>query len=200
MLKGLAVVGLAGMATTSAHAEPLKIALVETLSGGQAVTGKLFQAAIKFGLTKLEKEKPWPDGVVLVVGCSHPGIEAIVAEAAKINPRIHFVAGGFHMVAAPDEPIAKMAASLHDKWHVEWIAPGHCTGEYTFAGLRQAFGDHYRYAGLGTRLMLGADVHARVGGRDADGWAMDGEDYSSYGRLLAVSDDAPASMVARRDE
>jgi 7,8-dihydropterin-6-yl-methyl-4-(beta-D-ribofuranosyl)aminobenzene 5'-phosphate synthase len=31
-----------------------------------------------------------PDGVVLVVGCSHPGIEAIVAEAAKINPHIHW--------------------------------------------------------------------------------------------------------------
>src|SRR5450631_3489950 len=27
-----------------------------------------------------------PDGIVLVVGCSHPGIESIVAEAAKINP------------------------------------------------------------------------------------------------------------------
>ena len=36
-----------------------------------------------------------PDGIVLVVGCSHPGIESIVAEAAKINPRIHFIAGGF---------------------------------------------------------------------------------------------------------
>jgi len=46
VLKSLAFVGLAGMATTGAYAEPLKIALVETLSGGQAVTGKLFQAAI----------------------------------------------------------------------------------------------------------------------------------------------------------
>ena len=36
-----------GVANT-ASAEPLKIALVETLSGGQAVTGKLFQAAIKY--------------------------------------------------------------------------------------------------------------------------------------------------------
>ena len=26
-----------------------------------------------------------PDGIVLLVGCSHPGIEAIVAETAKIN-------------------------------------------------------------------------------------------------------------------
>src|SRR5579862_5749557 len=41
------------------------------------------------------------DGIVLVVGCSHPGIESIVAEAAKINPHIHFIAGGFHLVVAP---------------------------------------------------------------------------------------------------
>jgi 7,8-dihydropterin-6-yl-methyl-4-(beta-D-ribofuranosyl)aminobenzene 5'-phosphate synthase len=40
-----------------------------------------------------------PEGIVLIVGCSHPGIEAIVAEAAAINPRIRFVAGGFHLVA-----------------------------------------------------------------------------------------------------
>ena len=43
-----------------------------------------------------------PDGIVLVVGCSHPGIEAIVAEAAKINPHIHFIAGGMHLVGSPE--------------------------------------------------------------------------------------------------
>src|SRR3954462_6889237 len=32
------------------------------------------------------------DGVVLVVGCSHPGIEKIVEPAAAINPKIHIVA------------------------------------------------------------------------------------------------------------
>ena len=40
VLKGLAFATLTIMATTCAYAEPLKIALVETLSGGQAVTGK----------------------------------------------------------------------------------------------------------------------------------------------------------------
>lgn len=35
-----------------------------------------------------------PDGIVLVVGCSHPGIESIVAEAAKINPHIHCMRPG----------------------------------------------------------------------------------------------------------
>src|SRR6185312_16079986 len=53
-----------------------------------------------------------PDGVVLVVGCSHPGIEAIVAEAVKVNPHIHFLAGGFHMVVAQDPVIEKVANAL----------------------------------------------------------------------------------------
>jgi 7,8-dihydropterin-6-yl-methyl-4-(beta-D-ribofuranosyl)aminobenzene 5'-phosphate synthase len=95
-----------------------------------------------------------PDGIVLLVGCSHPGIEAIVAEAAKINKKIHLVAGGFHLVVAADNDIAKIATSLRDTWNVERIAPGHCTGEPAFAALREAFGKRYVYAGVGTVLRL----------------------------------------------
>jgi len=100
------------------------------------------------------------DGIVLVVGCSHPGIEGIVAEAAKINPHIHFIAGGFHLVAAQDQAIEKIATTLHDTYRVDYIAPGHCTGESTFAALQKTFGDHYVYAGLGTTLDLGARTRA----------------------------------------
>ena len=49
-----------------ASAEPVKIALIETLSGGQSLTGKLVQTAVKYGLVKLEAEKAWPDGIQLV--------------------------------------------------------------------------------------------------------------------------------------
>lgn len=94
------------------------------------------------------------DGVVLVVGCSHPGIEKIVEAAAAINPKIHLIAGGFHLVVAPDDVIAKAVAVLKDSYRVESIAPGHCTGEPTFAALKQAFSDRYLYAGLGTTLPL----------------------------------------------
>jgi len=96
----------------------------------------------------------------LVVACSHPGIESIVAEAAKINPHIHIIAGGFHLVVAQDEAIAKVATALHDTYKVDYIAPGHCTGEPTFAALQKTFGDHYVYAGLGTTLDLGARTRA----------------------------------------
>jgi 7,8-dihydropterin-6-yl-methyl-4-(beta-D-ribofuranosyl)aminobenzene 5'-phosphate synthase len=95
-----------------------------------------------------------PGGVVLIVGCSHPGIEAIVAEAAATNPRIRIVAGGFHLVAAPDAVIDKVVSALHDTYKVERIAPGHCSGEHTFSAIKQIFGDRYRYAGVGTVVEL----------------------------------------------
>jgi 7,8-dihydropterin-6-yl-methyl-4-(beta-D-ribofuranosyl)aminobenzene 5'-phosphate synthase len=128
-----------------------------------------------------------PDGIVLVVGCSHPGIESIVAEAAKINPHIHFIAGGFHLVVAQDPAIEKVATSLHDTYKVDYIAPGHCTGEPTFAALQRTFGDHYLYAGLGTTLNLGANPRAASEPR-ATG-VLDEGDLRTYRTLLAQSDD-----------
>jgi 7,8-dihydropterin-6-yl-methyl-4-(beta-D-ribofuranosyl)aminobenzene 5'-phosphate synthase len=127
------------------------------------------------------------DGLVLVVGCSHPGIENIVAEAAKINPRIHIIAGGFHLVAAQDPVIEKIAATLHDTYKVDYIAPGHCTGEPTFAALEKTFGDHYLYAGLGTTLDLGANPRTAPDRRASS--ALDKSDLRTYRALIVQSDD-----------
>jgi len=93
-----------------------------------------------------------PEGLVIVVGCSHPGIDKIVESATAINPRIHLVTGGFHLVVAGDPDIEKIVTALHDRFKVEYVAPGHCTGEPAFAALKKVFGDHYIYAGLGTTL------------------------------------------------
>ena len=93
-----------------------------------------------------------PQGIVLVVGCSHPGIDKIVQVAAGINPRIRLIAGGFHLVVASDPDIERIVTVLHDDLKVEFVAPGHCTGEPAFAALKKAFGDRYLYAGLGTTL------------------------------------------------
>jgi metal-dependent hydrolase (beta-lactamase superfamily II) len=40
------------------------------------------------------------------------GIDKIVEAAAAINPKIHLIAGGFHLVAAPDDVIAKAVAAV----------------------------------------------------------------------------------------
>lgn len=100
-----------------------------------------------------------PDGIVLVVGCSHPTIEKIVEEAkAATSKPVHLVVGGLHLLPANDAEIHRVASALHDTWHVDWIAPAHCTGEPAFAILRETFGEHYLYAGLGTTLAIGSSM------------------------------------------
>jgi len=69
-----------------------------------------------------------PEGIVLVVGCSHPGIDKIAALAASLNPRIHLVAGGYHLVVAQDPEVEKIVGALRDGLKVAYVAPGHCTG------------------------------------------------------------------------
>lgn len=95
-----------------------------------------------------------PDGLVIVVGCAHPGIDKFAELATTINPHIHFIVGGFHLVTAPDPEVDRIVIALHDRFKVDYIAPGHCTGEPAFAALQKAFGDRYVYAGLGQTLKL----------------------------------------------
>jgi 7,8-dihydropterin-6-yl-methyl-4-(beta-D-ribofuranosyl)aminobenzene 5'-phosphate synthase len=93
-----------------------------------------------------------PHGLVLVAGCSHPGVEEILSAASAVNSHVHMLLGGLHLVKTPDAEIERLASALHDKWKIDRIAPGHCTGEPAFAKLKQVFGDSYLYAGLGSRV------------------------------------------------
>jgi 7,8-dihydropterin-6-yl-methyl-4-(beta-D-ribofuranosyl)aminobenzene 5'-phosphate synthase len=124
--------------------------------------------------------------MVIVVGCSHPGIDKIVAAAAAINPRIHFVAGGFHLVVSSDQEIEKIVATLRDTFKVAFVAPGHCTGEPTFTALKKIFGDRYLYAGLGTTFALGATPRAIAGSGQQTPAALDESDFESYRAALPL--------------
>ncbi len=152
-----------------------------------------------------------PEGMVIVVGCSHPGIDRIVEAAAGINPRIHFIAGGFHRVVAKDPDIDKMVTTLHDVYKVAYLAPGHCTGEVAFTAFNRAFGGNSLYAGLGTVFLVGRTPRPLVLGPDgvsrSPALAMDAADLRSYRTLLAGSDyhhhdhkhhhDHPSALAAR---
>ena len=93
-----------------------------------------------------------PNGLLLVDGCSHAGIEAILEAAGAIDPRTEVVFGGMHLVTTPVEEIDVLVENLKMKWHVQRIAPGHCTGEPGFARFKKAYGENYLYAGLGTKI------------------------------------------------
>ena len=140
-------------------------------------------------LRELSLAMDTPDGIVVVVGCSHPGIEKIVQAAAAINPRILFIAGGFHLVVARDAEIAGIVAMLRDTFKVGYVAPGHCTGEPTFTALKSAFGERYLYADLGSTFAIDATPRILAdAGRDGPA-SMDGRDISSYRTLLGSRND-----------
>jgi 7,8-dihydropterin-6-yl-methyl-4-(beta-D-ribofuranosyl)aminobenzene 5'-phosphate synthase len=93
-----------------------------------------------------------PLGMVLVVGCSHAGVEEILTAATSTNSHIYMLLGGLHLVKTPDAEIHRIVVALHDRWRIDRVAPGHCTGEPAFAKLKQTFGPSYLYAGLGSHV------------------------------------------------
>jgi 7,8-dihydropterin-6-yl-methyl-4-(beta-D-ribofuranosyl)aminobenzene 5'-phosphate synthase len=95
-----------------------------------------------------------PSGLAVVVGCSHPGVEKILEEAAKIDTDLYTVTGGFHLVLTPREEVKRVADLLRDGLRVERVAPGHCTSELGFAMFRESFGERFDPAGVGAVIPL----------------------------------------------
>jgi len=93
-------------------------------------------------------------GLILVVGCSHPGIENILAATRAIEERVHCIFGGLHLVLTKEPEIQRVAKALRDEWRVDRIAPGHCTGEPAFLALSKEFEGKYVFAGLGDTIDL----------------------------------------------
>ena len=93
-------------------------------------------------------------GLVLVVGCSHTGIEKIIETASQIDSRIYSVIGGFHLVDVADDEVSRMASSFLDKWKIQRMAPGHCTGQFALSEIMSVYGPKFDRAGLGSLVQL----------------------------------------------
>lgn len=91
-------------------------------------------------------------GLILVDGCSHSGIEEILRAAGAVDPRTHIVIGGLHLVQTPVPDIDRLVDVLKNKWKLDLIAPGHCTGEPAFLRLQKTFGEGYLFAGVGASV------------------------------------------------
>jgi len=89
-------------------------------------------------------------GLVILVGCSHPGVVDIVKQAvgdAGLNP--YMVIGGLHMSGAPYSEVVDVVTQLI-KAGVRKIYPLHCSGD----GIREYVAEHYAdiYGGGGAGL------------------------------------------------
>jgi 7,8-dihydropterin-6-yl-methyl-4-(beta-D-ribofuranosyl)aminobenzene 5'-phosphate synthase len=94
-------------------------------------------------------------GEVLIVGCSHSGVDRIVKETKVVVKRdVDLVMGGFHLFPFDEETIRALARTLKDDLGVRRVAPAHCTGHIAFRVLKETFGQECLYAGLGTDVVF----------------------------------------------
>jgi 7,8-dihydropterin-6-yl-methyl-4-(beta-D-ribofuranosyl)aminobenzene 5'-phosphate synthase len=103
------------------------------------------------GLVEVSMMLDTPKGPVVIAGCSHPGIENILAVAMSGAPKpdVYMLFGGLHLVQDTDAQINGTLDVLEKQYHVSHIAVGHCTGERAFYLIQQRWGKNDEYAGLG---------------------------------------------------
>jgi len=91
-----------------------------------------------------------PDGLHVVVGCSHPGIVAIVERVREMFPDtpIAFVGGGFHLRSTGEVEILEIANAL-ERLGVRKIGPSHCTGGPAVNIFRDRWGESFVSFDLG---------------------------------------------------
>ena len=84
------------------------------------------------------------EGLVIVTGCSHPGIDKIVQKSHKMFPdkQIYLVTGGFHLGGVFKYKINKIANSLR-QFNVKHIAPSHCTGDKAIKIFHEVWKDKF---------------------------------------------------------
>ena len=93
-------------------------------------------------------------GLVVVVGCSHPGIEKILGVAAQIDPKISTIVGGLHLVDKTDEVATQIVSNFANKWKLDRVAAGHCTGGFAQAKIAELFKERHDHSGLGEVIAL----------------------------------------------
>ncbi len=82
-------------------------------------------------------------GLVVLVGCSHPGIVNILNTIHKrLNKNIYGVLGGTHLIEGDNERIEKTIRFLK-KMDIKLIGTSHCTGQYAMNKIKKEFGTRF---------------------------------------------------------
>ncbi len=94
------------------------------------------------------------EGLVVVTGCSHPGIVEIAEKAFRtFNDKIHLITGGFHLKGSSDKEIDSIIKDLKNLG-VERIGPSHCTGERAIERFEGAWGENFIDGGCGEKIEI----------------------------------------------
>lgn len=95
------------------------------------------------------------EGLVIITGCGHAGIENIVEYAISITGerRVAGIIGGLHLMGAEDRRIKEVVRYISSK-EPDMLAPTHCTGLRAQVALATAFGKKYAVAGVGSTFTI----------------------------------------------
>ncbi len=93
-------------------------------------------------------------GLVIIVGCSHPGVVNFVRKAMEVtHEKPYIVIGGFHLIGEEHSKVREVADELVSLG-VKKICPTHCSGEYIKEYLREKYPNIYLRCGVGYELLL----------------------------------------------
>ena len=108
------------------------------------------------GLREISLILDTPKGSVVFVGCSHPGIERIMASATASDSAtpVLMLVGGLHLLQDTPQQVEATLDVLADHFHAMTMAIGHCSGELTFLRVQQKWGKRSVYAGLGETFVF----------------------------------------------
>lgn len=91
-------------------------------------------------------------GLVVITGCAHPGVVNIVRRAKElVGEEVHLVLGGFHLGGASETEIAGIVEEFQ-RLGVQKVAPCHCSGDVARELFREAYGEDFIPAGVGSQL------------------------------------------------
>ena len=91
-------------------------------------------------------------GLVLIAGCSHPGILNIVDHAGSLLGHVHAVIGGIHLADSDAARISHTISELHSR--VDVLALCHCSGDRARKESDAVFGLHSASLGTGDTLFF----------------------------------------------
>lgn len=96
-------------------------------------------------------------GLIVITGCAHPGIVAMVERAKSlVGDDVLLVIGGFHLTRAGEGEIAEVISGLKNLG-VKHAAPCHCSGDLAREMFGREFGEGYIEVGVG-RSLTAADL------------------------------------------
>lgn len=89
-------------------------------------------------------------GLVIVTGCTHPGLERLITQVRSHFPgkNIRLLSGGFHLGGKSESEIEAISDFLKQSG-VEKVAPSHCSGDLAIEYFRKEWGNHFLQLFLG---------------------------------------------------